>query len=90
MTYPLADLSVIVSKNRRVTNAGRPAGPVRSDRVRPVPVPVREKPDRLQLCRIIHDLRFTSTLSLTLKTSISFSSPLITTFALTLTLPRAF
>jgi hypothetical protein len=50
MTYPWVDLSVIVSKNRRVTNAGRPAGPVRSDRVRPVPVPVREKPDRLQLC----------------------------------------
>jgi hypothetical protein len=30
MTYPWVDLSVIVSKNRRVTNAGRPAGPVRS------------------------------------------------------------
>ncbi len=49
MTHPWVDLSVILSENRRVTHTGRPAGPARSDRVRPVPVPVRKKPDRLQL-----------------------------------------
>jgi hypothetical protein len=49
MTHPWVDLSVIPSENRRVIHTGRPAGPLRSDRVRPVPVPVRKKPDRLQL-----------------------------------------
>jgi hypothetical protein len=53
MTHPWVDLSVILSENRRVTHTGRPAGPVRSHRVRPVPVPVRKKPDRLQLCYMI-------------------------------------
>ena len=50
MTHLGFDLSFIESDNRRMTHAGRPAGPVRSDRVRPVPVPVRKKPYRLQLC----------------------------------------
>ncbi len=44
MTHPWVDWSIIVSENRRVTHAGRLAGPVRSDHVRPVPVPVRTKP----------------------------------------------
>jgi len=50
MTHPGVDLSVIVSENRRVTHAGRPAGPVRSDLFRPVPVPVIKNPDRFHLC----------------------------------------
>jgi hypothetical protein len=49
MTHRGVDLSIIGSENRRMTHAGIPAGPVRSDRVRPAPVPVREKPYRLQL-----------------------------------------
>ncbi len=49
MTHPWVDLSVIVPENRRVTHVGRPAGPVRSDGVRLVPVPTRTKPGRLQL-----------------------------------------
>jgi len=55
MTHPWVVLSVIVSENRRVTHPDRPVGPVRSDRVRPVPVPVRKKPDQLQLC---HNVQF--------------------------------
>ena len=47
MTHPGVDLSAIGSENRRMTHAGIPAGPVRSDRVRPVPVPLRKKPHRL-------------------------------------------
>jgi hypothetical protein len=39
--------------NRRSTGqTGRPAGPVRSDFFRPVPVPVVKNPDRFHLCRI--------------------------------------
>ncbi len=53
MTHPGVDLSAIGSENRRMTHAGIPAGPVRSDRVRPVPVPVRKKPYRLQLCFVL-------------------------------------
>ena len=49
MTHPGVDLSVIGSENRRMTHTGMPAGPVRSDRVRPVPEPVRKKPYWLQL-----------------------------------------
>ncbi len=44
MTNREVDLSVIVSENRRMTHAGIPASPVRSDRVRLVPVPVRKNP----------------------------------------------
>jgi hypothetical protein len=47
MTHPGVDLSAIGSENRRMTHAGIPAGPARSDRVKPVPV--RKKPYRLQL-----------------------------------------
>ncbi len=35
-------------EERKINHAGRPVGPVWS--FLPVPVPVREKPDRLQLC----------------------------------------
>jgi hypothetical protein len=47
MTHPGVDLSVIGSENKRMTHAGIPSDPVRSDWVRPVPAPVRKK-----LCRI--------------------------------------
>jgi hypothetical protein len=50
MTHPEVDLSAIGLENRRMTHAGIPAGPVRSDRVRPVPVLVRKKLYWLQLC----------------------------------------
>jgi hypothetical protein len=49
MTHPGVDLSAIGSENRRITHAGIPAGPVLSDRVRPVAVLVRKKPYRFQL-----------------------------------------
>jgi hypothetical protein len=49
MTHRGVDLSIVGSENRRLTDAGIPAGPVRSDWVRPAPVPVRKKPYRLQL-----------------------------------------
>ncbi len=42
MTHPGVDLSVIGSENRRMTHAGIPSDPVRSDWVRPVPAPVRK------------------------------------------------
>jgi hypothetical protein len=49
MTHPGVDLSAIGLENRRMTHAGIPPSPVRSDWVRPVPLPVRKKPYRLQL-----------------------------------------
>jgi hypothetical protein len=49
MTHPGVDLSAIGSGNRRMTQTGIPASPVRSGRVRPVPVPVRKSPYQLQL-----------------------------------------
>jgi hypothetical protein len=33
-------------------STGRPAGPVRSNRLRPVPVAVVKNPDRFHLCRM--------------------------------------
>ncbi len=33
----------------------RPAGPVRSDRLRPVPVPVVKNPDRFHLCSFLNE-----------------------------------
>jgi len=49
MTHLGVDLSFIGSENRRMAHGGIPAGPARSDRVRPAPVPVRKKPYQLQL-----------------------------------------
>jgi hypothetical protein len=60
MTHRGVDLSIIGSENRRMTHAGIPAGPVRSDLVSPAPVPVREKPYRLQLCGISSVLTVTT------------------------------
>jgi hypothetical protein len=47
MTDPGVDLTAIRSENRRMTHAGIPADPVRSEWARPVPL--RKKPYRLQL-----------------------------------------
>ncbi len=48
MNHPGVDLSAIGSENRMMTHAVY--RPVRSDRARLAPVPVKKKPYRLQLC----------------------------------------